>query len=36
MEYKDLEQSLLDKVNKYSLKNLQGLLPEDEARCAVR
>ncbi|RXZ77531.1 DUF4297 domain-containing protein [Paenibacillaceae bacterium] len=36
MEYKDLEQGLLDKVNKYSLKHLQGVLPENEARCAVR
>lgn len=36
MEYKDLEQSLLGKAKKYSLRHLQGLLPEEETRCAVR
>lgn len=36
MEYKYLEQDLLDKVNKYSLKHLQSVLPENEALSAVR
>ena len=36
MEYKDLEQGLLDKVNKYSLRHLQGVSSDEEARCAVR